>query len=58
MITDDGNNNNNDNDDDNLLANETKHVIDFNVKALHKIENKLFFPLLKQTLSTPKDLPI
>ena len=52
IITDDSDN---DNDNDNPLEKATKHVIDFNMKALHKIEKELFFPFLKQKLSTPKD---
>jgi len=44
---------------ENPLEQATKHVIDFNMKALHKIENELFFPFLKQKLASdeiPKDI--
>jgi len=37
------------------LAKAAHHVIDFNLKALYRIENKLFYPWLKKKLSTVED---
>jgi hypothetical protein len=41
--------------DDKTLDKAVYHVIDFNMKALHRIENDLFFPWLRAKLTSVDD---